>query len=193
MTFAFGEVASVFSSFSFIPDLIDRRTMAEISVRARSIVTSGARRPMSNNQEKPRSLRSGPCGVISARIPSGIQRSACCPTTSPKNPAGVTPMIVSFTPLIVIGRPMTLLSAEKRRCQYPWLITATGAASVPRSSSSANVRPVNAWTPSTLKKLPETSRPRGCSGLLGADASPPMTASIDRALPIAYTPDKTRF
>jgi len=76
-------------------------------------------------------------------------------------------------------------SPPKRRCQNPWLMTATGAARGVRSSSGRNVRPSAARTPSTSKKFADTSSAHARSGTpstLTCGASSSRAAIPDRSL-----------
>lgn len=80
--------------------------MVVICARACANVTPGASRPMSKSQLVVRSSRMSSCGSSDDCIMSGSHMSGRCPTTSPVNDSGATPMIVIGTPLSVIVEPI---------------------------------------------------------------------------------------
>ena len=54
---------------------------------------------------------------MSGSVPIGMATSNVRPTSTPKNPGGVTPTIVNGTRSTVSDRPMTSAAPPKRRCQ----------------------------------------------------------------------------
>ncbi len=83
------------------------------------------------------------------------------PTSTPKNPGGVTPTIVNGTRSTTSGVPTTFAAPPKRRCHSPSLMTTTGPSGPPPRTSSAavNVRPSRAGTPSVVKNSPLVTSP----------------------------------
>ena len=75
---------------------------------------------------------------IRVLVPIGTATSNDRPTSTPKKCGGVTPTMVKGTRSTVSERPMTSALPPNRRCQKPWLMTATGPSGPPPGWSSAD-------------------------------------------------------
>ena len=84
------------------------------------------------------------------------------PFSTPANPSAATPTIVNGRPLMNIVWPTIAGLRSKRRVQYAWLTTATGACWA--SSPAVNPRPSAIATPGPEKKLPLTMSACAVSG-----------------------------
>ena len=143
---------SFLNRLSFIPAAIPfcmRTKIGSSTVRACPHVSPGASRPTMRSQVTLWPVQSD--GGAAGCTASGVQISGASPTVSPKNSGGATPTMVKAVPLKVNVWPSTLGSRPKRRCQYPWLITAIGFPSGSRSSSGSRARPRTGRTPRTEK------------------------------------------
>jgi len=85
------------------------------------------------------------------RMVSGIQTSGESPTLIPANAGGSTATTSNTIWRMRSFRPMTAGSPCSRCRQNAWLITATGCASIPVSTSAPKVRPTSGSTPSNGK------------------------------------------
>jgi hypothetical protein len=136
--------------------LEERRRYRCSCASACRIVTPGASRPMMSRNQVSRRPRAdcSPRKIGSAQ--SGRATSNVRPTSTPKKLAGVTPTISNGRLSSVIVWPTAAGLPPYRDCQKPYASTAPGAPQPARSSAAVSTRPMCAFTPSVLKKLPLT-------------------------------------
>ena len=116
--------------------------MTSSSARAASMPTPGRSVATALSQCRPRVALTGPRrDSISSIIENGIQKSETMPTSVPRKPAAVTPMIVAARLLIVTVRPTMAGSLPKRVFQRSWLSTTTREAPGVSSRAASKPRP----------------------------------------------------
>ena len=94
---------------------------------------------------------------MSGSAAKGSITSVIRPTSTPKNPGGITPTMVNALRCTVTWRPITSSAPAKCSRQNRWLMTATGpSVAAALSSAGVSIRPRTADTPSTSKKRPLT-------------------------------------
>ena len=92
---------------------------------------------------------------------------------SPVNVSGATPMMVNSFPFRRTARPTAEPAPANSRCQKFHERTTTASRPGASSSSGRKPRPTAGSTPSTRKKLPETSMPPRTRGVASRSALKP--------------------
>ena len=135
-----GQCDAITESASRGQTALSRAVAAGIETSARGLART-------LNQKLPGPSSGAMAGLTRGSAPTAIVTSAMAPTFAPTKPRGLTPMMVTGTPLIRSVRPTTPASRASGPSQYPWLTTATSAA--PGSSSAgASRRPIAGDRPS---------------------------------------------
>jgi len=100
--------------------------MASSDCSAAATLPPSGRRPMSSSGCSVRAASSAPARMRGISV-TGIHTSDGKPMNVPLKPAGNTPTMVKVTSLSRTSEPTTSARPPRRRCQKPWLTTATAA------------------------------------------------------------------